>query len=57
MKVLEIQEDRRSGTVSPTDLMLLPGVWTGKSLDDVAEAVHGDNPASHHVELVKTFFD
>jgi hypothetical protein len=56
MEVLEIQEDRRSGTVSPADLMVLPDIWAGKSLDDVAEAVHGEYPASHHVELVKTFF-
>jgi hypothetical protein len=55
MEVLEIQEDRRSG-VSTTDLMVLPNIWIGKSLDEVAEAVHGEYPCSHHVELVKTFF-
>jgi hypothetical protein len=34
---------------------VLPDIWTGKSVDEVAEAVHGEYPASHHVELVKTF--
>jgi hypothetical protein len=57
MEVLDIQEDRRSSTASPADLILLPDIWTGKSLDDVAEAVHGEHPASHPLELVKTFFD
>jgi hypothetical protein len=56
MEVLEIQMVRRSGTVSPANLMVLPNIWTNKSLDDVADAVHGEYPASHHVELVKTFF-
>jgi hypothetical protein len=36
--------------------MVLPDIWTGKSLAEVADAVHGEYPASHHVELVKTFF-
>jgi hypothetical protein len=27
-----------------------------EELDEAAEAVHGENPASHHVELVKTLF-
>jgi hypothetical protein len=58
MQVLEIQEERRSGTVSPADIgIVLPRIWTGKNLDEVAEAVHDEYPASHHVELVKTFLD
>jgi hypothetical protein len=56
MEVLEIQEARISGTVTPADLMVFPDIWTGKSLDDVVDAVHDEYPASHHVELMKTFF-
>jgi hypothetical protein len=56
MEVLEIQEDRRSGTVSTGDLMVLPNIWIGMTLDDVAEAVHDEYPASHHVELIKKLF-
>jgi hypothetical protein len=56
MEVLEIQEARISGTVPTANLMVLPDIWAGKSLHDVADAVHDEYPASHHVELMKTFF-
>jgi hypothetical protein len=57
MEVLEIQEDRLSGALSnTTDLMVLPNIWIGKSLDEATGAVYCEYPASHHVELVKTFF-
>jgi hypothetical protein len=56
MEVLEIQEDRRSGNVPTADLMVLPAIWAGKRLNDAADAVHDEYPASHHVELLKTFF-
>jgi hypothetical protein len=54
MQVLKIQEDRRTGTVSPADMkMVLPRTRTGKSLDKASEVTHGEYPASHHAELVK----
>ena len=57
MQVLKIQEIRRSGEHSPADIkMVLPNIWTGKSLNDVADAVHNEYPASHHVELLEKFF-
>jgi hypothetical protein len=57
-EVLKIQQARRSGNVFPTDLgMVLPDIWIGKTtLDDVADAVHDEYPASHHVDLMKSFF-
>jgi hypothetical protein len=56
MEVLEIQEDRLAGDVATADLMVLPDIWAGKNLTAVADAVHDEYPASHHVELMKTFF-
>jgi hypothetical protein len=58
-EVLKIQQARRSGLVSPADLgMVLPNIWNGKTtLDDVADAVHDEYPASHHVDLMKSFFN
>jgi hypothetical protein len=58
LQVVEIQEDRRVGGSSPppTDLMMLPDIWNGKTLNQVADAVHDEYPASHHVELLKTFY-
>jgi hypothetical protein len=56
MQVLKIQQYRRSGDVTPADIMVLPNIWKGKSLDEVADAVHDEYPSSHHVDLVKSFF-
>jgi hypothetical protein len=54
-EVMDIRQDRLDG-VNATDLMELPAIWSGYTLDQVADAVHDEYPASHHVELLKTFF-
>jgi hypothetical protein len=57
-EVVQIQQLRRSkgDDPPPANLMTLPNIWTGKTLNQVADAVHDEYPASHHVDLLKSFF-
>jgi len=58
-KVVDVQIARRSGAspsdllISPSDLFTLPDLWTGKDIDEVAEAVHDEYPGHHQVTLIQ----
>lgn len=53
--VVEAQLSRRNGA-SVSSLMGLPNIWSGYTIDDVAEAVHDEFPGSIHIELIKDLF-
>lgn len=55
-EVVDWQKTRMANGSAPcTDLMPLPDIWSGYTINDCAEAVHDEFPGSHHINLLTDF--